>query len=201
MSTLSQVNLLAVWNALGGGSLRRGRGKAFWRSGDGFSVKLDARNGQWFDHVGGVGGGALQLVEHTLKMTRRDALAWLEDGGFIEPRNLSVEVKADHVKRRNDADELIENAIAWRDQRLFELEEEKHRANSNGNIGALANAAHLHCVIAEARGLRLLELYRIDQVNDPEGFAKTRAAVKAESALYRGLMIEAANPVAAAVAA
>jgi hypothetical protein len=68
-----------TWAALGGGQLRHGRGQAFWRSGDGYSVSLDAAKGLWHDFVTGAGGDVVALVETVRGCGFRDALAWLAD--------------------------------------------------------------------------------------------------------------------------
>jgi hypothetical protein len=38
---IEAVSISALWRALGGGELRHGRGRAFWRNGDGWSISLD----------------------------------------------------------------------------------------------------------------------------------------------------------------
>jgi hypothetical protein len=38
---LTDINIVEVWLALGGGPLRARRGKAFWRGGDSYSVSVD----------------------------------------------------------------------------------------------------------------------------------------------------------------
>lgn len=84
--TLADLSVIDTWYALGGGELRRGRGQAFDRGGDGYSVHIDAAQNCWYDHRDGVGGGVLALVEKAFKCSRRDALAWLEIHCGLEPR-------------------------------------------------------------------------------------------------------------------
>jgi hypothetical protein len=68
-----------VWRALGGGEIRRSRGQAWWRQGDGWNVALRDDQGQWFDHRDQVGGGVLDLIRHVRGGSRGDALRWLAD--------------------------------------------------------------------------------------------------------------------------
>ncbi|HXI43537.1 MAG TPA: hypothetical protein VNH18_19905 [Bryobacteraceae bacterium] len=79
LNVVSATHLADVWRALGGGVLRNGRGRAWWRNGDGWSVSLDNRRGYWYDHRDGIGGGVLDLVAHVQGSTRQDALRWLAD--------------------------------------------------------------------------------------------------------------------------
>jgi hypothetical protein len=73
---LSRVSIVAVYLALGG-ELRNGRGRAFWRNGDGSNVPLDEKTGTWFDFARGEGGGILDLIQSALGCTRREAVEWL----------------------------------------------------------------------------------------------------------------------------
>lgn len=75
---IEDLSFAEVWAALGGGPLRAGRGRAFWRGGDGFNVSIDAERGRWFDHAEGVGGGIVTLVEKAIGDDRRAALDWLD---------------------------------------------------------------------------------------------------------------------------
>lgn len=53
----------------------------------GSSGKLVVRlKGNWSDFAAGVAGGTLSLIEHILGCSRRDAMRWLADRGFIEDR-------------------------------------------------------------------------------------------------------------------
>lgn len=53
---VESVNLSDLWVALGGDKLHHGRGRGFWRDGDGFNISLDAGRGVWFDHARGEAG-------------------------------------------------------------------------------------------------------------------------------------------------
>lgn len=96
---LSELSIISVWTALGGGELRGNRGRAFWRNGDGWNVAVDAEKNAWFDHRGPRGGGVLDFVKVVLGCDRAAALAWLEmHCGLDATRPLS------HGERRARAD-------------------------------------------------------------------------------------------------
>jgi hypothetical protein len=75
----------AVWLALGGGPIRRGRGRAWWRGGDGWSVSVNDERSVWFDHREGHGGGVLDLITTVNGGTRLDASRWLHQHFRISP--------------------------------------------------------------------------------------------------------------------
>lgn len=82
MGSISEIknraDIRQVFAALGG-KLHGGRGQAFWRNGDGYSVALDPEKGVWFDHRDGVGGDVIALVETARGCDFREAVAWLGD--------------------------------------------------------------------------------------------------------------------------
>ncbi|HKD06122.1 MAG TPA: hypothetical protein VKB79_09495 [Bryobacteraceae bacterium] len=86
--SLKQVPLSEVWTALGGGPLHHGRGRAFWRPSDGFSVSLNLDKGLWYDFVTGEGGDVFELIKRARGCGFRDAAEWL--GDFI---GISVSTK------------------------------------------------------------------------------------------------------------
>lgn len=191
--------MLQIWRALGGGDLQHGRGKAFWRGGDGFNVKLDSSQGRWYDHVINKGGGAIQLVEVALGINRRDAISWLESRGFMLSTRYE-EGRVDFHRRRTKASRIAELVIVWRDQRLFELDLQKQIAISESDLEVLAWVARLEFKIKTADALYLLELMRIDQVNDPSGFAQTIHAGDVEKALWQSVIDAVGSPSAKASA-
>ena len=79
-----RADIRDVWAALGGGKLRGGRGQAFWRKGDGYSVSLDVDRGLWHDFVSGEGGDVLTLVEVARECSFREAAEWLANHTGIE---------------------------------------------------------------------------------------------------------------------
>jgi hypothetical protein len=74
---IERSDIGAVWRALGGGELRHGRGRAFWRDGDGYNVALDDTTGYWRDFAWGEGGGIIALIERALGCSRTKAWQWL----------------------------------------------------------------------------------------------------------------------------
>ena len=125
---LSSVRMGEVWDRLGGGELRTGRGRAFWRGGDGLNVALDLERRRWFDHAGGVGGGVLALVQMALGSDRRAALAWLHDEGFLEARNYSVEERRAYSRRRAHTSVVAHDIEYWRAALAEELNARKLEA-------------------------------------------------------------------------
>lgn len=111
--TLSDIGILAVWHALGGGALRGRRGAAFWRGGDGYSVSLNPERGTWYDFRDGRGGGVLSLVEAVLSCDRAAALAWLETHCGLDPRKpLLPEQRRAHARANATAPALAQR---WAD--------------------------------------------------------------------------------------
>lgn len=51
------------------------------------SLKVDVKEGTWFDHEAKEGGGTIDLVMRELGGDKPGALEWLERKGFIEPRD------------------------------------------------------------------------------------------------------------------
>ena len=113
-----------VWQRLGGGELRNGRGRAFNRNGKGYNVSIDSYKDVWHDFVSGASGGVLDLVEIMLQCDRRGTLAWLEAEGFIEAwKPLSVSEKLAFTIRREAAREAAKDVASWREALTVELEE------------------------------------------------------------------------------
>jgi hypothetical protein len=75
----ARAKITEVWLALGGGELRRGRGRAWWRQGDGFNVALYPQTDTWRDYVANVGGDVFALVRVVRGCCFVEALAWLAD--------------------------------------------------------------------------------------------------------------------------
>ena len=67
---IDQASIVSVWAAVGGGPLRYGRGKAFWRDGDGYSVSLNQDKNVFFDFVTST-GSILDLVRTVNGCDRR----------------------------------------------------------------------------------------------------------------------------------
>ena len=76
---LADLRIRDVWRALGGGPLRHGYGRAFWRDGDGWNVRLYTDSDCFKDFVTGVYGGRLRLVMTALQCDKPSSLQWLTD--------------------------------------------------------------------------------------------------------------------------
>src|SRR5262249_2891561 len=72
-----RADLIEIWHRLGGGPLRRGRGQAFWRNGNGYSVSLDPEKQLWHDFATGDGGDVIALVQTIRKCGFLEAAEWL----------------------------------------------------------------------------------------------------------------------------
>jgi hypothetical protein len=72
-----RADIQKVWSALGGSELRKSRGQAFWRGGDGYSVSLDLDKGLWHDFVSGTGGDVVELVRTVQECGFLQAAEWL----------------------------------------------------------------------------------------------------------------------------
>jgi hypothetical protein len=74
----SRVNISDLWVALGGGPLTRaGRGKAFWRNGNGLHISVDCEKGVWHDFVSGAGGDVVELIRTARQCSFGEAIKWL----------------------------------------------------------------------------------------------------------------------------
>ena len=109
---IDQASITDVWRALGGGPLRHGRGKAFWRDGDGDNVALDEIKGCFYDHAHGTGGGVLMLIEIVRGCDRREAVRWLAGHlgvSLDNDRPLTREEKRRYAQRRSRAESKAED--------------------------------------------------------------------------------------------
>jgi hypothetical protein len=170
---LDHVTIFAVWRALGGGVLRRGRGRAFWRDGDGWSVALSDAKGTWFDHRDGIGGGLLDLVVRARGGNRADALRWLAEsfGLPLQSRPLTATERMRYARVAQEAGPLARAALAWHGARLSELEDQAREASERPDWAALASVA------PELRRMRALSAegtvreYLREREADPDGAA------------------------------
>jgi len=185
---LSELKILDVWSAAGGGPLRRNRGQAFWRNGDGWNISLDLERGTWYDHRGGRGGGSLALVETALGCDRQAALRWLETNCGLDPmRRVSPTGVRTYRQELDDAEyfgiaakslaeELIDRIDAG-DSARFDYTRllDAVRAGGTALIGeyrkwlesnpALARAMVLAGTTSEARLQRRLALFVMELAN------------------------------------
>jgi hypothetical protein len=116
-----QIRITQAWALLGGGTITRGRSKAFWRDGDGLSIQLDDDRGGWYDHKDNVGGGVLDLIVHVNRGTRSDAARWLSDatGIGLDDRKPDPEARA----QRLDIERNLPIARIWKRFLLSVLDE------------------------------------------------------------------------------
>jgi hypothetical protein len=113
---LARFKISDVYAALGGPKLRKMRGPAFWRGGDGFNVSLDDGRGVWHDFTTDEGGGVLDLVVHVRGGNRADALRWCAGlaGIPLSDEPLSAEDRARWAKERRALERDLPTARCWR---------------------------------------------------------------------------------------
>lgn len=117
---ISSVRITEVWAGLGGGPLRHGRGRAFWRDGDGFNIALEDRKNAWCDHAHGSGGGVLDLIQKALGCDRSSAIAWLGSTFSLEIDHARP-LTAFEKRRWAQAREKAKRFLAWRETALEDL--------------------------------------------------------------------------------
>lgn len=140
---VAAASITNIWTALGGAPLRHGRGRAFWRDGDGYNVSLSDDKGAWHDFATGEGGGVLDLVQRVLGGSRKAAAAWLAE---IQGQTLDGP-RSDQGRRTQRAllPDLAVNIEHWRNALTAELEDDKRDALTHGDWFGLAHAsAWLH---------------------------------------------------------
>jgi len=166
---LQNVNIVTVWERLGGPRIRNGRSQAFWRGGDGFSVSLSAEKGLWRDFVTGEGGGILDIITTVQSGDRRQAWEWLEAEGLVEPKEcLSKESQALAAQRKQN--ELNHRtADYWRTARLKFLDSQKTAAGESDNMDALEAAASEHYFLFGSKSADLVVAFLKAKAIDPSG--------------------------------
>jgi hypothetical protein len=108
----ARAHIAEVWSALGGGQLRKCRGRAWWRGGDGHNVALYAHTDTWFDFATGDGGDVIALVEAVRQCGFREAIEWLAD--FVGVPLSGGSNGAAHVHAYDpDRDGDLERATFW----------------------------------------------------------------------------------------
>lgn len=148
---IETLSLCDVWTALGGGPLRAGRGLAFWRDGDGYNVALDAGKGAWFDHVEGVGGGILALVETVLGCDRRAALEWLSNHFGIARNERPPSERRDYSRRLELARMAASALVARRDEAFDGIRDRKRELLGRYHVlNRTAHEAEDIAILAEA---------------------------------------------------
>ncbi|WP_321470106.1 hypothetical protein [uncultured Paludibaculum sp.] len=168
---VSAASIKAVWCALGGAPLRHGRGRAFWRDGDGYNVSLNNEKGAWHDFATGEGGGILDLIQRVQGGTRKAAAEWLADTLGTQ---LSGQIPAAGRRRaRFDASAIALDIEHWRVGLQAELETAKRDALAAEDWVTLeAAASQLHGiqngtageVVAEFSTMRTANPKRVKQL-------------------------------------
>ena len=110
---LSDVNIAAVWRDLGGPPIVRSRAPAFWRGSKDPNVAINVERGVWHDHAQNKGGGVLALVQTALSCTKRDALVWLEERGYIPRRTFSAPQQRRFARATAAAPDLAQEIGDW----------------------------------------------------------------------------------------
>ena len=161
---ISSIQITEVWVALGGGALRHGRGRAFWRDGDGFNIALSETKQVWHDHRDNRGGGVLDLIQLVLDCGRYQAVQWLSEYAGIPLHKPGPQRVPD---RRRERSELQAAAfVEWRDRRFLQLREKRNyhlglyhsalqKLVTHGLNHPLANAWADGCEINERKYQRL----------------------------------------------
>jgi len=168
--SLESVNILSVWERLGGGQIRRLRARAFWRQGDGWSVSIEPIRGLWRDFAAGEGGGVLRLIETVLGLSRGEAWAWLEAEGFIPARDPISRTEAIELRRERQEDfETRRLSLYWKRAKLSILETRKAQASETDNLDQLTEIAQTLFQLKELSAEEILNEYGNNLEVDPEG--------------------------------
>lgn len=124
---IDRVRIAEVWDALGGGPLRRNRGCAFWRGSESFSVSISCERNVFFDFGPHEGGGILRLVRVARNCDRRTALAWLAVfyGVSLDDRPLSIDQRREWQQKRFRAEAWAAGLTGWREALLRELRQRR----------------------------------------------------------------------------
>jgi hypothetical protein len=113
---IDRVQISKLWRALGGQELHRGRGRAFWRRGNGWNVSINEVKKTWYDHAAGEGGGLLDLVARVRGGGRQESLRWLADLGGVKLDDSLTDRKqrAEWARERKAFERDLRDARYWR---------------------------------------------------------------------------------------
>lgn len=185
---VASVKISEVFRLLGGGPIRHGRAKAFWRNGDGWNVDLVDARGVWHDKATNDGGGVLGLIRHINGGTRAEALHWLADatGAILDDRKPDPAVRAARLAVERELPVARAWRRAWLDlaDELLEglksaLFDPTQPAPAEGEIAAIEG---LRKVIHDAEGAALVNEYIQCRDGSP---GMTMAMVSAADRLIR----------------
>lgn len=112
---IERVKISEVWAALGGGPLRHGRGRAFWRQGDGYNVAVSDAKNCWHDFVTDDAGGVLDLVQHVRGGSRAEALRFIAElaGIAIDSKPFPRQERRVYARRRRQAACTAQQCAWW----------------------------------------------------------------------------------------
>ncbi|WP_127524599.1 AAA family ATPase [Mesorhizobium sp. Z1-4] len=97
-----------------------------WRWGNNGSVAVDLQKGVWADHEDHTGGGVLDLLKAFKGFEKPEALEWLQDKGFIKPRQQRANGRANGVHSAGPTDTI--DVPDWMEHKpiaLFEYHDDK----------------------------------------------------------------------------
>ncbi len=171
---ISRIRISEVWAALGGSPLRHGRGRAFWRDGDGYNVSVSDDKNCWHDFVSGDGGGVLNLVQKVRGGSRADALRLVADvaGVTLDTKALSNDEKHNYAEHRHQAASLAQQCAWWARAYTQELEHTKANAYERGDWDTLAWSGRELYQIQTAVPTTLMDRFLKAMKADPEGTAE-----------------------------
>jgi hypothetical protein len=123
LEIVSRARIPGIWKSLGGGDIRRGRARAFWRGGGSLNVALNDAKGVWYDHATGEGGGILDLIQRARGGTRGEAFRWLADYSGVPLDPLPVGERRRWARERAEIEQQLPNARLWRRSALLMADE------------------------------------------------------------------------------
>lgn len=53
-------------------------------------IRVDIRRGRWHDFESGENGGVVDLVSHSMNLSRSEAVRWLRDEGFFKDPSVAM---------------------------------------------------------------------------------------------------------------
>jgi hypothetical protein len=146
---VARISISTLWRELGGGEIRRGRARAFWRDGDGWNISLNDAKGAWFDHRDGIGGGVLDLVVHVRGGSRQDAVRRVAEvaGVPLDDKPMPAADKRRWATQQREHDRVAAEAVyfemAARTMAEFALETMSPWDDQRPRITELMTALHV----------------------------------------------------------
>ncbi len=124
---LDRITVSELVVTLGGGPIRRGRCRAWYRDGrSSTSLAIEDSRGCWYDHGAQRGGGKLDLIQTALDCDRRAACDWLAAHQGVELLRSSRQSRRGFAVRRAAAERRAADLTRWRAARLNELREARN---------------------------------------------------------------------------